>query len=69
MFKILQAYGVRPNILGAIKATFNSLRANAVSPDGDTEYFDILADVVQGDTRAHFLFIDVYYALRKVFDG
>ena len=27
------------------------------SPDGDTEYFDIVAGVLQGDTRAPYLFI------------
>ena len=70
MFKILQAYGVPPNILGAIKATYNSLRAKVVSPDGDTEYFDILAGVMQGDTLAPFLFVIVLdYALRKAIDG
>ena len=34
-------------------------------PDGDTDYFDILADVLQGDTLALYLFIIcIDYALR-----
>ena len=39
MFSILKAYGIPPNILGAIKSTYNSLRAKVVSPYGDTDYF------------------------------
>ena len=46
MFKILQAYGVPPNILGAIKATYNSLRAKVVSPDG--EFWSELAKLFRG---------------------
>ena len=30
---------------------------NVRSPDGDTEYFDIVAGVLQGDTLAPYLFI------------
>ena len=41
-----------------------------VSPDGDTEYFDISAGVMQGDTLAPFLFVMVLdYALRKAING
>ena len=59
MFKILKAYGIPPHILGAIKSTYNSLRAKVVSPDGDTDYFKIMAGVMQGDTLAPFLFVIV----------
>ena len=70
MFKILKAYGIPPHLLGAIKATYNSLRAKVVSPDGDTEYFDILAGVMQGDTLAPFLFVIVLdFALRNAING
>ena len=35
------------------------------SPDGDAEYFDIVAGVLQGDTLAPYLFIIcLYYVLR-----
>ena len=39
------------------------------SPDGDTEYFDIVAGVLQGDTLAPYLFI-IYldYVLRTLID-
>ena len=70
MFEILKAYGVPPHILGAIKATYNTLRAKVVSPDGDTDYFNIQAGVMQGDTLAPFLFVIVLdYAMRKAIDG
>ena len=39
------------------------------SPDGDTEYFDIVAGVLQGDTLAPYLFIiSLDYVLRTSFD-
>ena len=31
--------------------------SNIVAPDGDTEYFNIVAGVLQGDTLAPYLFI------------
>jgi hypothetical protein len=43
---------------------------HACTPDGDTETFEILAEVLQGDTLAPFLFIIVLvYALRKAISG
>ena len=59
MFAILKAYGIPPNFLGAIKATYNYLRAKVVSPDDDTDYFKITAGVMQGDALAPFLFVIV----------
>ena len=39
------------------------------SPDGDTEYFDIVAGVLQGDTLApHLFIICVDYVLRTLID-
>ena len=70
IFKILKAYDIPPHLLGAIKAIYNSLRANVVSPDGDMEHFKISAGVMQGDTLAPFLFVIVLdYALRKAING
>ncbi|KAJ4925013.1 hypothetical protein JOQ06_003960, partial [Pogonophryne albipinna] len=46
------------------------LKARVVTPDGNSEEFDILAEVMQGDTLAPFLFIMVLdYALRKAISG
>ena len=39
------------------------------SPDGDTEYFDIVAGILQGDTLAPYLFIICLdYVLRNLID-
>ena len=39
------------------------------SPDGDTDFFDIIAGVLQGDTLAPYLFvICLDYVLRKALD-
>ena len=59
MFSILKAYGIPPHILGAIKATYNSLRAKVVSPDGDTDCFNISAGVMQGESRYIRVFINL----------
>ncbi|CAK6977732.1 uncharacterized protein LOC114950604 [Scomber scombrus] len=70
MVKILKAYGVPPNLLRAIETMHAGTRSKVVTPDGNTEEFDILAGVMQGDTLAPFLFIIVLdYALRKAISG
>ena len=49
---------------------YTNTRAKVVTPDGETEEFNILAGVLQGDTLAPFLFIIVLdYALRQATDG
>ena len=54
MMKILKAYGIPPNLLSAIESTYTNTRAKVITPDGETEEFDILAGVLQGDTLASF---------------
>ena len=68
--KILKAYGIPPNLLRAIESMYTNTRAKVISPDGETEMFDITAGVLQGDTLAPFLFVVVLdYALRKALTG
>ncbi|KAJ4945017.1 hypothetical protein JOQ06_013556 [Pogonophryne albipinna] len=70
MVKILEAYGVPPNLLRAIETMYAGTRARVVTPDGNSEEFDILAGVMQGDTLDPFLFIMVLdYALMKAISG
>jgi hypothetical protein len=59
MFQILKAYGIPRVIIDAIKAIYTNSSALVISPEGDSEPFQILAGVLQGDTLAPFLFIVV----------
>ena len=36
---------------------YRNTKIKVCSPDGDTDYFDIVAGVLQGDTLAPYLFI------------
>ena len=65
MFEILSLYGIPKKIIHAVRAMYTSTKAKVVSPDGDTDLFDIHAGVLQGDTLAPFFFIVVLdYVLR-----
>ena len=70
MFKILPLYGIPEQIISAIKALYINTNAKVLTQDGETEQFDILAGVLQGDTLAPFLFILVLdYVLRISLDS
>ena len=70
MFEILKLNGIPEKIICAIRALYTSTKAKVVSPDGDTEIFDIHTGVLQGDTLAPFLFIIVLdYVLRISVDS
>ena len=69
MFEILALYGIPDKIIKAIKALYTNTKAKVISPDGETELFDIVAGVLQGDTLAPLLFITVLdYVLRISMD-
>ena len=53
----LVAYGIPMEVVSAIEALYKDTFAKVLSPDGDTELFEILAGVLQGDILASFLFI------------
>ena len=57
MEQILQAYGLPKETVAAITILYRNTKVKVWSPDGDTEYFDIVAGVLQGDTLAPYLFI------------
>ena len=68
--KILRAYGVPEKLVATIVATYSQTWAKVRTPDGETESFQILAGVLQGDTLTPFLFIvDLDYALRCAISG
>ena len=69
MEQILLAYGVPKETVAAITILYRNTKVKARSPDGDTEYFDIVAGVLQGDTLAPYLFIICLdYVLRTSID-
>ena len=69
MEQILLAYGIPDETVSAIMMLYKNTTAKVQSPDGDTETFDILAGVLQGDTLAPFLFIICLdYVLRTSID-
>ena len=65
MEQILLAYGLPKETVAAITILYKNTKVKVRSPDGDTEYFDIVAGVLRGDTLAPYLFI---YVLRTSID-
>ena len=69
MEQILLAYGIPKETVAAITILYRNTKVEVRSPDGDTEYFDIVAGVLQGDTLAPYLFIICLdYVLRTSID-
>ena len=69
MEQILLAYGLPKETVAAITSLYRNTKLKVRSPDGDTEYFDIVAGVLQGDTLAPYLFIICLdYVLRTSID-
>ena len=57
MEQILLAYGLPKETVAAMIILYRNTKVKVRSPDGDTEYFDIVAGVLQGDTLASYVFI------------
>ena len=69
MEQILLAYGIPNETVAAITILYRNTKVKVRSPDGDSEYFDIVAGVLQGDTLAPYLFIICLdYVLRTSID-
>ena len=69
MEQILLAYGIPKETVGAITILYKNTIVKVRSPVGDTEYFDIVAGVLQGDMLAPYLFIICLdYVLRTSID-
>ena len=69
MEQILLAYGIPKETVAAITILYRNTKVKVRSPDGDTEYFDIVAGVLQGDTLAPYIFIICLdYVLRTSID-
>ena len=69
MLKILKAYGLPNELVSTIGKMYENTRAKVISQDGETEEFDIVAGVLQGDTLAPYLFLIVLdYVLRQALE-
>ena len=69
MEQILPAYGLPKETIAAIMMLYRNTKVKVRSPDGDTDYFNIVAGVLQGDTLAPYLFIICLdYVLRTSID-
>ena len=69
MEQILLAYGLPKETIVAIMMLYRNTKVKVRSPDGDTDYFNIEAGVLQGDTLASYHFIICQdYMLRTSID-
>ena len=70
MEQILLAYSLPEETVAAITILYRNIKVKVRSTDEDTEYFDIAAGVLQGDTLALYLFIICLdYVLRTSIDN
>ena len=70
MIRILKSYGIPHSIIHAIALTYKYTYAKVLTPDGETESFQITKGVLQGDILVHFLFvITLDYNMRQAIDG
>ena len=69
MEQILIAYSIPKGTVAAIMILYRNTKVKVCSPDGDTDYFDIVVGALQGDTLAPYLFIICLdYVLRTSID-
>ena len=69
MKEILLAYCIPKETVAAIMFLYRNTKVKVHSLDGDTDYFNFVAGVLQGDTLAPYLFIICLdYGLRKSID-
>ena len=69
MEQILLAYGLLKETVAAIMFLLRNTKVKVRSPDGDPDYFDIVAGVLKGHTLAPYLFIICLdYVLRTSID-
>ena len=57
MEQILLAYGLPKQTVAAIMMLYRNTKVKVRSPDRDTDYFNIVAGVLKGDTLSPYLFI------------
>lgn len=66
MLQILRAYDISEKLIDATGSLYQGTKASVITPDGETDFFEIQAGVLQGDTLALYLFAIVLdYAMRR----
>ena len=69
MKQILQANGFLKETITAIMMPDSNIKVKVYSSDRDTDFFDITASILQGDTLALYLFIICLdYVLQTLID-
>ena len=69
MEQYLLTYGLPKETVAAITILYRNTKLKVRSPDGDTDYFDIVAGLLQRDTLTLYLFIiRLDYVLRTSID-
>ena len=56
MEQILHANGLPKETIEAIMMLYRNTKVKVCSPDGDTDYFNVVAGVIQGDTLTPYFF-------------
>ena len=70
LMEILSVYGVPKKIVDAISILYKDTVAQVITADGETDFLEIAAGVLQGDTLAlHLFIVTLDYALREVTKG
>ena len=70
MLKILKTYGIPDRLISGIGLMYEGTQARVITPDGETEFFSILAGVLQGGTLGLYLFaIILDHGMRKAIGG
>ena len=69
MEQIFQAYGLSKETVTVIMMFYKNTKVMLRPPDSDTDFFDVVAGVFQGDTLASYMFIICLdYELRTSID-
>ena len=69
MEQIQLAYGLPRETVTAIMMLYKNMKAMVLSPDGDRDFFDFVAGVLQRDTLAPYSFIICQdYVLQMLID-
>ena len=70
MLLILKVHGTPEELVTSISIIYEDMSVKDITPDGETETFSILADVLQEDILAPYLFVIVIdYIMRKALTG